>query len=53
MEYHGWLFVGKDGELYRAAFDPSDQAWFGGWTVTEVRLEWWGAAYPPPSQEED
>lgn len=37
-----FLFVGKDGHLYRATFDP---AWVWVWTVDRVRIEFWEAVY--------
>ena len=53
LEYgDGLLFVGLDGKLYRARFDPED--WYdpmdypvvNGWVVDRFHLEWWGAEWP-------
>jgi hypothetical protein len=47
LEYSdGWLFVGRDGLLYRASYGRANGL-FPGWEVSWVCLEWRGAVYPP------
>jgi hypothetical protein len=49
----GWLFVGRDGLLYRVDFDPGggwycpeDHVYVNDWTVEEVRTEFWHRTFP-------
>jgi hypothetical protein len=56
LEYrYGWLFVGLDGALYKVEFEPRRECWFtvreqpkaNGWTVDQVRAEFWHGVFPP------
>lgn len=52
----GWLFVGRDGLLYRAEYDDTNADWYdnpycSSWDVSQVVTEWWGRAYPPPEHD--
>ena len=55
LEYSdGFLFVGLDGYLYLATFDADGEGYYSSdqpWTVSWVRAEWWGNAYPNDEEE--